>query len=84
MLLFIFNYKDNLAMLDIRDINTRRSDGVLFAIEVMDHYRARQDPLTRAMSSWNSLPVHVRNVNTKDQLKILLKNSIVNPYKKIE
>ena len=79
MLLFIFNYKDNLAMLDIRDINTRRRDGVLFAIEVMDHYKARQDPLTRAMNSWNSLPVHVRNVNTKDQLDILLKKLYCKP-----
>ena len=74
-------FKENL---DVRDINTRRRDGLLFTIEGMENYRARQDPMYRAMIAWNLLPVFIRNAETKSQLSTSLKNSILNPYSKVE
>ena len=64
MLLFVYNYTSNHALLDVRDIHTRRRDGILFTITKMDHYEAKQDPMRRAMSAWNTLAVQTRNVNT--------------------
>ena len=86
MISFIFNYIDKHEFLDVRDINTRRRDGILFNVEGMDNlnYKARQDPMYRAMMAWNSLPVFIRNAETKTQLHTLLKSSIRNPYKTIE
>ena len=37
----------------------------------------------KAMNVWNELPVDTRNAGTKSKLRVLLKNSIENPYKKI-
>ena len=84
MISFIFNYTDKYELLDDRDINTRRRDGILFTVEGMNNYnyKARQDPMYRAMTAWNSLPVHIQNAETKSQLSTLMKNSIRNPYKK--
>ena len=83
MLLFVYNYTSNQTLLDVRDIHTKRSDGILFVIANMDHFKARQDPMMRAMSAWNSLIVQTRNVNTKEHLKVCLKNTIIHPYSKI-
>ena len=33
--------------------------------------------MSRAMDAWNSLPVQTRNVDTKEGMKVLLKNSII-------
>ena len=63
---------------------TRRRDGILLTITKMDHYKAKQDPMRRAMSAWNTLAVQTRNVNTKDQLLICLDSARVNPYSKVE
>ena len=84
MISFIYNYTEKQELLDIRDINTRRRNGILFAIDGTHNFRARQDPMYRAMTAWNALPVFIRNADTKSQLSILLKNSFVNPYSKTE
>ena len=84
MISFIFNYTSKQELLYIRDINTRRRDGILFSIDVMENYKARQDPMYRAMNAWNSLPVAIRNADTKAHLNALLRNSIINPYSKVE
>ena len=51
---------------------------------MVENYKARQDPMYRAMMAWNTLPVHIRNAETKIQLCGMLKNSIPNPYSKID
>ena len=84
MLVFIFNYIDDKEMIDIREIHTRRREGVLFKLNEFDHYKVRQDPKRKAMNVWNGLPVYIRNARSKEQLKLFLKSSIVNPYKKTE
>ena len=83
MLLFIYNYKDRQAFLDLRDINTRRRNGILFSINEIYHYKTRQDPMFRAMKMWNSLPVQTRNAESKSMLNTMLKNSIPNPFCKV-
>ena len=84
MLSFIYNYIDDIRYVDVRDINTRRREGVLFVIQRCEHYKVRQDPLVRAMETWNSLPVHMRNAETKSELKMYVLSSIHNPYQKID
>ena len=84
MILYIYNYINKPDLLDRREINTRRRDGILFAVDVFENYKARQDPLYRAMIAWNSLPVRIRNAESKLQLRSLLNSYIENPYKKIE
>ena len=83
-LIIIYNYIENQDLLDVRDINTRRRGGILFAIDIIENYKARQDPMYRAMMAWNTLPVYIRNAETKIQLCGMLKNSIPNPYSKID
>ena len=59
-------------------------DGILFSVEFRENYRARHDPMYRAMNTWNSLPVATRNVESKAKLRKPLKNSLINPYIKVE
>ena len=80
---FVYNYVDDPELIDVRDINTRRREGILFKTLRTDHYKVKQDPLWRAIEGWNELPLHIRKSETKNQLKLLLRNSIVNPLKKI-
>ena len=84
IILYIYNYRENQDLLDVRDINTRRRDGILFKVVGLENYKARQDPMYRAMSAWNALPVNIRNAETKAQLSVMLKSSIINPYRKVE
>ena len=84
MISFIYNYINDEQLLDVREINIRRRDGILFIIDLMENYKGRQDPMYRAMNAWNNLPVNIRNSETKTRLNILSKNSIINPYKKVE
>ena len=49
MVSFINNYTNKQELLDVRDINTRRRNGILFSVEFKENYRARQDPMYRAM-----------------------------------
>ena len=83
MLSFIYNYVDDPKLIDARDINTRRREGIFFRALKADHYKVRQDPLWRAIEGWNKLPPHIRKVETKNQLKISIRNSIIEPFKNI-
>ena len=81
MLSFIYNYVDDERYINVRDINMRRREGMIFNLYKHVHYKSRQDPLMKAMEAWNYLPVHTRNSITKEDLKTELNNSILNPYK---
>ena len=69
-------------MLDIREIRTRRHDGVLFKNIPTDHFKVKQDPMYRATKIWNELPVYIRNSDTKEILKKMIIATIPNPYAK--
>ena len=86
MTMFIYNYTNKPELLDVRDINTTKRNGILFATNTMEnyhHYKFKQDPMYRAMNEWNSLPVYIRTAESRAQLSTLLRNSINNPYSKI-
>ena len=77
MLAFMYNYITDPRLIDVRDINTRRRDGILFKVPICDHYKARLDPLWQAMDMWNKQPINL-------QLKLLLGAAINNPFKKVD
>ena len=83
-ILFIYNYINDQQLLDVREINTRRRDGILFTIDVMENYKGRQEPMYQAMNALNNLHVNIQNSDIRTCLNIWLKNSIINPYKKVE
>ena len=83
ILSFLFNYKNEINLLDVRNLPTRRHDGVLFKETQVVHHKVKQDPLYRAIIAWNNLPVHIRNMDTKEQFKNSLIANIPNPYKTI-
>ena len=83
MLSFIFNYRQDLCRLDVRDIPTRRHDGILFKKNLTNHYKLSQDPYIRATNNWNTLPVYIRSVEDKEMFKKLYITTIADPYKKI-
>ena len=83
MLAFIFNYTKEPLLLDDREIRTRRHDGVLFKSMPVEHYKVKQDPMCRATSAWNELPIEIRNVEKKDCLKRMVIATIPNPYANI-
>ena len=81
MLSFIFNYKSDTTLLDMRELPTRRHDGILFQNIPVIHHKFKQDPMFRAMKMWNSLSVHTRNIELKQTFKNTIVNAIDNPYK---
>ena len=83
MLSFIYNYRHDQALVDVREIQTRRHDGILFSVVPTDHYKVKQDPLYRAIQAWNNLPINLRNINTKEIFKRELLNGLENPYAKL-
>ena len=83
MLSFIFNYTNQVDRLDVRNLPTRRHDGLFFKEQQIVHHKAKQNPLYRAMLSWNDLPGLVRNCEKKEPFKKKLVQRIVNPYKKV-
>ena len=82
MLSFIFNFKNDDSYIDNRDIRTRQREGVVFKVNRIEHFRARQNPMYRAVLAWNDLPVCIRNVGFKVTFKTACKSTIVNPYMK--
>ena len=84
MLSFIYNHIDNDRCVDVKDINTRRREDILFTVQRNEYYKVRQDPLRRAMDAWNSLLVCLQKAETKDKLKTMVVGSIQNPYQKTE
>ena len=80
MLSFIYNYRNCDDLLDTREIATRRHVGIFFKEIVTVHHKAKQNPLYRAISAWNKLPVHVRNAGNNEVFKRLLILEIQNPF----
>ena len=83
LLSFAYKLSHNVAFLDQRDIPTRQHAGKMFLILKSEHYRYIQNPVYRAMIEWNSLPVDIRNSNSKAIFLRSLKRIIPNPYMKV-
>ena len=65
LLQFAFMLKDDVTLLDDRDIPTRsrRHIGVLFSIIKSNHYKFPKNPYYRCMLQWNNLPVEISLLN---------------------
>ena len=83
MLAFIFNYRNTEELLDLRDLLTRRHDGLLFKETQIVHHKVKQNPFYRAIKMWNELPVQIRSSDSKENFKQTLLLNIQNPFKKI-
>ena len=83
ILSFIFNYKDLEEYIDVRDLPTRRHDGILFKQIIIVNHKVKRSPLHRAIKAWNDLPVNVRNIDSKQVFKRTLLSNIQNPFKKV-
>ena len=83
LLNFVYQLKEDISLLDVRDIPTRRRDGILFRLAKCNHFKFLKNPLYRCMVEWNNLPVNVSLLPTKDSLSRAVKSSIRTPFAKV-
>ena len=83
LLQFDFTLKSSAALLDERDIPTRRRDGTVFMIPKSNHYKFPRNPYYRCMTEWNNLQVHFTLLPNRDVFKNTIKASIPDPYTKV-
>ena len=70
-------------LLDVRNIPTRRRDGILFKIPKSNHYRFPRNPYYRCMTEWNELRVELSLLPNRDSFKKEIKISICDPFMKV-
>ena len=61
-----YRLKDNVLLLDGRDIPTRRRAGILFNIVKSNHYKFPKNPYYRCMIEWNNLTVEISLLPDKE------------------
>ena len=83
LLQFAFTLKSNEALLDVREIPTRRRVGILFNIVKSNHYKFPRNPYFRCMSEWNGLCADTTLIIDRNQFKKTIKASIQDPYIKV-
>ena len=83
LLQFAFVLKSNVMLLDVRNIPTRRRDGILFKIPKSNHYRFPRNPYYRCMTEWNELRVELSLLPNRDSFKKEIKISIRDPFMKV-
>ena len=83
LLQFAFVLKSNNALLDIRNIPTRRRDDILFKIPKSNHYRFPRNPYYRCMIEWNALNADVSLLPDREALKKEIKMNIQDPFTKV-
>ena len=66
MLTFMFDYRFDDMLLDVRALPTRRRNGIIFKEIIIKYHKARQDPLYRAIQAWNDLPIIIRSIEHKE------------------
>ena len=83
LLHYAFRLKDDLALLDVRDIPTRRHAGILFSIVKSNHYKFPKNPQYRCMLEWNKLSVEVSLIKNKEAFSRAVTFAVRNPYAKV-
>ena len=83
LLQFAFRLKDDITLLDDRDIPTRRRVGILLSLVKSNHYKFPRNPYYRCMLEWNNLPVDVSLSLDIEMFTQAIKTSIANPYMRI-
>ena len=83
LLHYAFRLKDDLALLDVRDIPTRRHAGILFSIVKSNHYKFPKKTQYRCMLEWNKLSVEVSLIKNKEAFSRAVTFAVRNPYAKV-
>ena len=83
LLQFAYQLKEDVTLLDVRDIPTRRHAGILFALQKSNHYKFPKNPYYRCMLEWNSLAVDISLIDNKEAFSRAIKTSVQNPYVKV-
>ena len=83
LLQFAFRLKDNKVLLDVRDIPTRRREGIVFSIVKSNHFKFPQNPYYRCMLEWNNIPVNISLLDSKESFTNAVKTLVQNPKAKV-
>ena len=70
---FMFKQKGNQEITVDREIRTRRHDAVIFETSRPNLELFKKSTIYRGILEWNSLPVHIRNIDTFDEFKYVQK-----------
>ena len=76
-------YFINNSLLDVREIPTRRREGIVFSLVKSNHYKFPKNPYYRCMLAWNHLPVHISLLESKESFTTAVKGMVQNPYIKV-
>ena len=66
--LFMYKQKDNVNIVNKREVNTRAHDALLFTTFKPNNEKYKQNSLCRGAISWNELPVVERNIPNFENL----------------
>ena len=83
LLQFAFKLKMKDDLLDQREIPTRRRVGIVFSLVKSNHYKFPKNPYYRCMLAWNSLPVDISLLDSKESFTKAVKDTVHNPYIKV-
>ena len=83
LLQFAFKLKMKDDLLDLREIPTRRRVGIVFSLVNSNHYKFPKNPYYRCMLAWNSLPVDISLLDSKESFTKAVKDTVHNPYIKV-
>ena len=83
LLQFAFKLKMKDDLLDLREIPTRRRVGIDFSLVKSNHYKFPKNPYYRCMLAWNSLPVDISLLDSKESFTKAVKDTVHNPYIKV-
>ena len=67
--LFMYKQKDNVHIVNRRNINTRAHDALLFITQKPNNEKYKQNVFYRGALSWNDSPVAERNILKFDKFK---------------
>ena len=83
LLQFAFRLKKNIESLDIREIHTRRREGIVFGIAKSNHYKFQRNPYHWCMLVWNNLSINISLMDSNDSFTGAVKALVHNPYAKV-
>ena len=83
LLQFAFKLKMKDDLLDLREIPTRRRVGIVFSLVKSNHYKFPKNPYYRCMLAWNSLPVDISLLDSKESFTKAVKDTVHNSYIKV-
>ena len=83
LLQFAFKLKMKDDLLDPREIPTRHRVGIVFSLVKSNHYKFPKNPYYRCMLAWNSLPVDISLLDSKESFTKAVKDTVHNPYIKV-